>query len=96
MAVNGIYTTDPVESKKQLPAGPASSFMFERRDVIKLSLGGLAAWTDLLFDPAHFNAREADPSPPPPPPTTNSLMFERRDVIKLSLGGLAAWIDLLF
>ena len=38
--------------------------MFERRDVIKLSLGGLAAWIDLLFDPAPFVTRaNADPTP---------------------------------
>lgn len=69
MAVNGIYTRHPVESKKQPPAGLASSFMFKRRDVIKLSLGGLAAWTNLLFDPAHFITRaKTDPASPPPAP----------------------------
>jgi periplasmic glucans biosynthesis protein len=42
--------------------------MFKRRDVVKLCLGGLAAWADFRFWKARLiGTAKADPAPPPPP-----------------------------
>jgi periplasmic glucans biosynthesis protein len=78
MAVNGIYTRHPVDSKQPLPHGTHQPLMFERRDVLRFTLGGLAAGSGFSFwGRSAAGAAAADipprpspaPAPHPAPPT---------------------------